>query len=268
MKNLCCIFIFIGSTLLSQQNHAAIATFDDLSLAANTAFDPQAVSQFVSGGLTFDHVWEFGCCWGGFSYSNKTDTTTAGFGNDRSAITGDGAGTGQDNYAVFTNAFSVATTLQFNQSTLVNSADFTNTTYAYLAMANGDDGNTPAFVKGPFQDADPLNGIAADYFRLTINGLDGLGNTISSTILSLAEGSNILDTWSSVDLSVLGTVSGLSFAFDSSDQSGGFINTPTYFAIDNINYQAVPLPGAGYLFLSGVAGLLLRNAGSIRSARC
>lgn len=257
----------LTSALLITQAQAAIVTFDDLTLATNSVYDPQVSSQFISGGLTFEHVYEYSCCWAGFTYSNKTDTSTAGFANDRSAITGDGAGAGEDNYAVFTNAYSVATTLQFAQSTQVNSVDLTNTTYAYLAMANGDDGNPSPIVKGAFQDADPANNIAADYFRLTINGLDTAGNTLSSTVFSLAEGSNVLSTWSTVDLSGLGAVNGLSFDFASSDSAAGFVNTPSYFAIDNISYQVVPVPAAAYLFFSGLVALASRKVIAARSAQ-
>ena len=43
----------------------------------------------------------------------------------------------------------------------------------------------------------------------------------------------IIDAWTAVDLSSLGQVKTVEFSVSSSD-TGDFINTPTYFAIDNI----------------------------------
>jgi hypothetical protein len=68
-------------------------------------------------------------------------------------------------------------------------------------------------------------------------------------------------------LSGLGAVNGLSFDFSSSDSAGGFVNTPSYFAIDNISYQAVPVPAAAYLFFSGLVALASRKAIVARNAQ-
>ncbi len=221
----------------ASSTQALVVDFDDNTLAADTFFNPAAAASFTSQGVNFDHAWNFGCCWGNFTYSNRTDTTTAGFTNDRSAITGDGAGAGQDNYGV---SFGGGAYIDFGQSTLVNSAELTNTTYAYLSMLNGD-----GFAK-QFE--------AGDFFRLTINGLDSGGGIISSVLFSLAEGTDLVDEWTFVDLSALGSVHGLSFDYSSSDVGQFGINTPTYFAIDNIDIQPVPAPGALILFASALAG--------------
>lgn len=229
-------------------SQAAMITFDENLLAPDTFFDPQANTSFISGGTSFEHNWNttFNCCWGNFTYSNKQDTTTVGFTNDRSAITGTGVGSGQDNYGVsFGNA-----SVSFNGATQVQSAYITNTTYSYLAMKNGDDGF--GGVKGPF--------VAGDFFTLTISGLDQNDNIISAFDFSLADGSNVLDSWALVDFSSLGTVYGLSFSYSSSDIGDFGINTPSYFAIDNIDIQAVPVPASAYLFLSALCGLMIRKA--------
>ena len=42
-----------------------------------------------------------------------------------------------------------------------------------------------------------------DFFRLTINGLDSGGGIISSVLFSLAEGADLVDEWTFVDLSAL-----------------------------------------------------------------
>lgn len=235
--------------VLAASANAVTVTFDDNVLAPDTFFDPQANATFTDGGITFDHSWNttFDCCWGNFTYSNRTDTTTAGFTNDRSAITGVGA-SGSSNYGV---SFGGGATIDFGPAVQLVGAEFTNTTYAYLSMLNGD-----ALV-----DAFDEN----DFFDLTINGLDGAGNVISSTVFALADGTDIVDQWTFVDLSVLGVVKGLSFSYSGSDSStfpsGTFLDIPTYFAIDNIEYQVVPVPAAGWLFLSALVALIARRNG-------
>ena len=235
----------ITALVSSTQAQAAIITFDDNALAADTFFAPGAQTSFTSGGVSFDHDWNWDCCWGNFTYSNKQDTTTAGFGNDRSAITGTGVGSGQDNYGIsYGNA-----SLNFAGATQVQSAYITNTTYAYLAVKDGNDG--AGYVKGPFTEG--------DFFTLTIDGLDQNDNVISTLDFSLADGSNVVDSWTLVDFSNLGTVYGLSFSYSSSDVGTFGINTPTYFAIDNIDIQAVPVPASALLFLSALTGLAIRK---------
>lgn len=247
--------IFMATLSLGAAAQAAVIDFDDNILAPDSFFDPQEDTVWTSGGASFEHSWNetFDCCWGGFTYSNREDTTTPGFLNDRSAITGDGVGSGQDNYAIGT-VGSGSPQLFFTQAKIVQGAYFTNTTYAYLAMANGDDGNTPAFVKGPFG--------AGDFFELTVTGLDAGGAALTSTSFLLADGANVTDTWVWQDLSVLGEVYGLEFSLDSSDVGPFGINTPGYFAVDDIS--VVPLPAAAWLFLSGLGVLALRR----RTAAC
>ena len=240
-------FIFLITSTALQ---AAVIDFDDNYLASNSFFDPQANTTWTSGGATFNHGWNdtYGCCWSGTTYSNQTDTTTAGFLNDRSAITADGVGAGQDNYAVLTSGIDDPE-ISFTSAQTVQGAYFTNTTYAYLAMAYGDDGNETPYVKGPFGED--------DWFKLIINGLDASGEVIGSIDFFLADGASIIDSWTWVDLSGLHEVHGLSFSLDSSDQGAFGMNTPAYFAVDSIS--VVPIPAAVWMFISGLGLLGLRS---------
>ena len=223
---------------------AAVIDFDDNALAPDSFFDPQAATDWASGSATFNQGWNFGCCWDGVTYSNKTDTTTAGFLNDRSAITGDGFGVGQDNYAiVYTGG--AAPLMQFSSAQTVLGGYFTNTTYAYLAMADGNDGNTPAFVSGPFGED--------DFFELTITGLDAGGEAMTAVSYRLADGADITDSWEWFDLTGLGQVYGLDFSLSSSDVGPFGMNTPAYFAMDSISI--VPVPAAVWLFISALSVL-------------
>lgn len=238
--------------LLSGASQAAtVASFDDLPLAPDSYFKPNATTTFQSGGASFHHDYtEFfpGCCWNGWSYSNKTDTSTPGFFNEASAITGGGVN-GSANYGV---AFLGEARISFAAPTSLAGAWFTNTTYAYLAMKNGDDGNDPAFVKGPFG--------PGDFFKLTVQGRNAADEVVMSLDILLADGADVLDEWRWVELEDLGAVSALTFFVSSSDSGAFGVNTPTYFAMDDLT--AVPLPPAAWLTLPG---LLVLGARARRS---
>jgi hypothetical protein len=116
-------------------------------------------------------------------------------------------------------------------------------------MENGDD-----FFATKFGGED---GDAADFFILTISGLDASEVVTGSVEFVLADyrfednaDDYIVTDWSWVDLSSLGSVSGLAFSLASSDTGGGFINTPAYFAMDDLVYT--PEPGSAALLLFGL----------------
>jgi hypothetical protein len=253
--------LIAGGLMASGMAQAAtpvVSTFDDLSLPANSHYMPGLSTSFVSGAASFNHSFtEYfpGCCWSGWTYSNETDATTPGYLNQFSAITGGGAG-GSANYAV---AYLGAPAITFAAPSIVNSLAVTNTTYAGLSMKLGD-----GFAKrfGGDDGTDP------DFFKLTITGLNAAGAVTGSVDTYLADfrfadsaQDYVLDQWRTVDLSALGTVQSLRFALASSDMGSFGINTPTYFAVDNLSVTAVPEPSAWALSLAGlfmVAGLRRR----------
>jgi len=202
--------------------------------------------------------------WSGWSWSNVTDTTTAGFGNQYASSTGGGSnGAGGvvagEKYAVsFGNDafFNVPTGMQ------LQSVDITNTTFAALAMANGDQ-----FTKK----FGGVSGNDADLFQVTLTGYDapgagtGSGNAIGSVTVDLADfrfADNsqdfILTDWQAVDLTSLAAASSIGLTYFSTDSGQFGINTPTYAAFDNLTFSAVPEPSAGCLSLIAI-GLLLRR---------
>ena len=103
-----------------------------------------------------------------------------------------------------------------------------------------------------------------DYFKLTITGITETGYTDNSVEFYLADfrfadndQDYIVDDWTWVDLSSLGNVIGLEFMIESSDVGAYGINTPGYFAMDNLNaVSAVPVPAAVWLLGSGFLGLI------------
>lgn len=247
-----------GALVALASTHAAAltATFEDLGLDPSPPGEfldpPTSGGSFVSGGVTFLNDGSFG----GFSASTTSDTTTPGFTNQYSNITGTGAA-GSSAFGI-ASAFSPVE-LAFTTPQTVLTAEFTNTTYAVLSMLNGD-----AFAKqfgGPTGDDE-------DFFLLTIEGLDGIGGTTGAVEFYLADyrfADNaldyIVDEWTTVDLDVLGPVNGLRFSVTGSDVGAFGLNTPAYFAIDDL--VTIPEPGTALLVGIGLAVL----AGRSRRAR-
>ncbi len=253
-----------ASTLLTlaftASTHAATITFESVPLGSPNG--PAGVwnGQAGTGALGVDDAvfsnsyTDFGggfSSWDGFAYSNLTDTATVGFGNQYSAYPGGGAG-GSSQYAI---GFDAAT-ISFGLTDLSGKgASISNTTYAALSMLNGD-----MFAKkfGGVSGNDP------DFFKLTLSGFAGGAATGTFVDFYLADfrfvdnsQDYIVNSWTNVDFSPLGTVDQVRFSFSSSDVGGFGINTPTYFALDNLT--AVPEPSALALLACGGIALAVRR---------
>jgi hypothetical protein len=208
-----------------------VATFDDVFLSPNSYWNGSDSSDGISsGGFYFPNNYNASWgSWSGFAVSNMKDSTTTGWGNQYSAITASGA-KNSENYAVgypFGNL-----SIQFENPILLSGFYVTNSTYAYLSMCDGD-----SYAKKFGGE----NGTDPDYFKLIISGTDIFGN-LKSVEFYLADFTfedatedYIIKNWEWIDLSSLGVVTGVSFGFESSDMSFGYINTPTYFCIDDFN---------------------------------
>ena len=235
-----------------------VSTFEDLGLPADSYSNDAPSGFFTSAGNSFNNTFSpnFGGIWSGWAISSMTDTTTPGYTNQYSAITGSGAD-GSQTYAVACTFGSSAD--PFNpSSSFVNlvpgtnpvSIELTNTTYAYLSMLNGDSFE-PAFGHG-------------DFFLLTISGYSGQGAQIGEVDFYLANflGTNsyIVNTWTNVNLSSLAGSSSLVFGLQSSQNDPIYgINTPAYFAADNFTVQTVPEPSSWLLCLTGVGIVVMRR---------
>ncbi|MEM8732934.1 MAG: DUF4465 domain-containing protein [Planctomycetota bacterium] len=241
---------------LTHSEAAIVVDFDDLDTTGGDSddyFDGHGAGategSWTTNGISFNTSQFLG----GWSYSNVNDTTTPGFTNQWASITGTDA-SGAGNY-VIGNAFNPSTAFfNFQSPSQLGSVLVSNATYAALSMEQGD-----SFAKqfgGPSGD-DP------DFFRVTFIGhgaADAMGDVTGTQEFFLADyrfADNsldyIVDTWEQLDLSALGTVQSVSIAFDSSDTGAAGINTPTYVAIDNLSFTAVPEPGS--LALVGFAGV-------------
>ena len=251
------VFAFSGVAL------AATSTFDDLVLPGpNTHYFPGGATSgalpFSSGGASFNHDYTNfgfpGCCSTGWSYSNHTDTTTPGFGNQYSAFAGSGQG-GTTNYAV---GFLGPLDLVLGAPVTLSGAYFTNTTYTALSMRDGD-----GFAKkfGGVSGNDP------DFFKLTITGFNGATATggVDFFLADYRFANNaqdyIVKDWTFVDLSSLGAVTRLGFALASTDNGAFGMNTPAYVAVDTLTTAPVPEPGQYAMMLAGLVflGVLRRK---------
>lgn len=236
----------------------SVATFEDLGLSPGSFLNSAGpTSRFLSGGNDFNSNFDptFNS-WSGWAISSTTDTTTPGFTNQYSAITGSGA----DGSATYAVAFTfgpgddlfhpAGSVVDLAPGTSPASVDVTNTTYAYLSMLNGD---SFAHKFGP-----------GDFFLLDVTGYSGAGGTgraVGTVDFYLADflGGNhsIVNTWQLLDLTPLAGAASLRFGLRSSDNNPDFgMNTPAYFAIDDLRTVAITaVPEASTLALT-VAGLL------------
>jgi hypothetical protein len=237
----------------------AVSDFEDLALSPESFYNgSDGAGGFSSGGTLFNNNYntDYGS-WDGFAYSNITDNQTPGFGNQYSAITGQGVD-GSGNYAVGYVGFTVPPTVTFPEPTAVTGFYVTNTTYAYFTMRLGD-----PFAKkfGGDTGNDP------DWFLLSITGNDSQGNPTGTVDFYLADyrfqdnsKDYIVNQWKWVDLSVLGQVKTLTFALSSSDVGDFGMNTPAYFAIDNLNAPQ-PFPVAS-IRANGASGAVTVSPGT------
>ncbi|MGV3610681.1 MAG: DUF4465 domain-containing protein [Fluviicola sp.] len=214
-----------------------VVTFDDLTLAPNSHWNGSDSSGgFTSGGVYFENSYT-GYWSGGFIYSNTNDVTTAGYTNDFSAFTGTG-GNGSANYAVNYGSSSI----DFGTEKVLSSIQLTNSTYAAISMRDGDAfGKVFGSVNGADGNPDGTNG--EDWFRLLIVGRDAQSAVTDTVIFYLADfrfadntQDYIVNTWQTVDLTSLGEIQFLEFELESTDIGAWGINTPAYFALDNITY--------------------------------
>ena len=235
--------------------HSATASvvvgFDDLSLASESFYNgSDGAGSFSSGGALFNNTFtDFGggfTGWTGWSYSNVTDNSTPGFTNQYSAITGGGAN-GSANFGVAFGTSPGDATIAWPQSMSPESIMVTNTTFAYLDMLSG---SPFSKVFGGESGDDP------DFFLLTITGLDIQGQSVGSVDFYLADFrfednalDVLVDTWTEVDLTSLDGAVQLSFGLESSDVGAFGMNTPAYFAIDNL--RLVPEPASLILLIFG-----------------
>jgi hypothetical protein len=241
---------------------AVVVDFEDVGkgLTANSYWNGANQSGgFTSGGLWFKNnynaTWY---SWDGWAYSNTTDTTTAGYGNQYSAYAGHGHADSAT-YGVSYKGFGEPASISNIPAGRLLGAYVTNTTYAALSMLQGDP-PPDAFAKkfGGATGNDP------DWFLLTVTGKNDDGQAVGTVDFYLADyrftdnsHDYIVNGWTWMDLSDLGTAGAtrLEFGVTSSDVGEWGMNTPAFFALDDLvlsdNVASVPEPAT--VLLAGMA---------------
>lgn len=232
---LMCILLFVTSCSKKEDVHVQTIDFESLTIPSVGYWNgSDATGSFTSSDMKFynqyNSDWK---SWSGFSYSQKNDVTTGDFTNEFSVV--DPANQ-KNKFAIFYPSFGGDIFGQFvnNEDFTIESVELCNSTYAALAMKNGN-----AFCKkfGGNMGTDP------DWFKVTINGYDHNDKLVGSKEVYLADfrfGDSskdfILNKWTTVDLTSLGKVNKITFTFASSDTGAYGINTPTYVCMDNLKY--------------------------------
>ena len=235
-----------------------VVNFEDLSLPGPNTYNNNS-GGFLSQGAGFNNTFDptFGD-WSGWTYSNVNDTSssTPDYSHQYGAITGSGVG-GAGNYGIAFTSFQNQAYVNLVAGTDPVSMAVTNTTYAYDSMTQGDQ-FAKQFGKG-------------DFFLLHIigySGLNGIGSTVGEVDFYLANytsnASLPVNVWSLVNLSKLAGSESLGFGLTSSDNGQFGMNTPAYFAMDNLDLKvrAVPEPASACLL-----GLAIVCCGTRRLVR-
>jgi hypothetical protein len=250
-----------------------VVDFEDLKVPVSGHFngDPGSLppgqsvnTPWTSAGVSFSNTFGIDSYggfdyeyWYGFSYSNAANTTNPAFENQYASYPGGGYQSSR--YAV---AYADGATITLPVATTVAGMWIANTTYAALTMRDGDQ----------YGFAAPLP--AGGWFATTATGkLAGVATDTATFYLADLRGGSapgIRATWAWFDLTALGTVDTIEFAFDGSDQGTFGLNTPAYFAMDDLTVTAVPEPATWPLLAAGAATMLLaarRSAWARRASR-
>lgn len=153
--------------------------------------------------------WGMGFGWNnGCAISNYVDATATSYQGQLSVP----ASNGSSNFVIVWDDNSY---LEFadGKARIIKSIDVINTSYA-LSNINKNCGD-------------------GYFFKAVATGYNGEEETGKVDIM-LAEGENVVDAWTRVDLSALGAVTKVVFTFDGSDRSSYGVSTPKYFALDNV----------------------------------
>lgn len=218
----------------------------------------QSVSTpWTSGGVAFSNTFGIDSYggfnyewWEGFSYSTVVNTADPAFTNQYASYPG--GGYQSTTYAVpHTEYNDYRPTVMLPVPTTVSGFRIANTTYTALTLRNGDQYGFSAPL--------PLGG----WFATTAIGRLGATTTGSATFfladLRGASPPGILATWEWFDLSSLGTVDRIEFEFSGSDVGPFGLNTPRYFALDDLTVAAVPEPAFSVVLASAGIALLIRR---------
>ncbi len=226
----------LATTNIFSQDSGDTLTFESFDLGTDDYYNgSDGNGDFTIGSFTltnsYNSEWD---SWSGFAVSKVQDIATAGFGNQYASFANGGAA-GSEKYGVWYNG-----TIEFGTAKVVKSLQVTNTTYAALSMRDGDSfGKQFGSPNNAAGDPDGTEG--KDWFLLQIIPLNENDELVGDTIdFYLADyrfdddtDDYIVNTWETIDLGNV-EASKLTFLLSSSDNGDWGMNTPGYFAIDNL----------------------------------
>lgn len=153
--------------------------------------------------------WGMGYGWDhGIAISNYVDATATGYDKQLSVPSSNGS----KNFAI---VWDDNSELKFadGKAHVVTSMDVVNTSYVLSNIKK--------------------NNGAGYFFKVVATGTQAGGKTTTMDIM-LAEGTNAVEAWKTIDMRQLGAVTKVVFTFDGSHRSEYGVSTPKYFALDNV----------------------------------
>ncbi len=237
MKQFFTLLFVAGCVATSAAAGLETATFENIDIPEGQEYLAPTDADFSaqSGSFTFNgalfesdgFTW-----WNGYAFSKITDNNYTSI--DDQYMSAPGGAYESTTYAVaFPEQYAID--VDIDGGAVIPGVFLTNSAYTYNAMAVGDN-FANKFEQG-------------DWFKLIITGHHA-DDTITDLDFYLADLRDedpakhyIINWWEWVDLTSLGEVTSLSFAFEGTDMSYGYLNTPTYFCLDNLGAER-PTPDA------------------------
>lgn len=159
--------------------------------------------------------------WSGFAISSRTATTF-----DAATLTPDqynnvpGKAHSGKNFCVIT---TYGEKISLGSGVVIKSLYFTNSAYTVNSILNGDNYSGDKFA-------------ANDWFKCTLTGEKADGTTVTKDI-DLAKDGGYVNDWQLLDLSDMGTITSLGFAFSGSRSNDYGVLTPAYICIDDVTVE-------------------------------
>ena len=217
--------VFVSCQKEGEVEDKTIATFEEAAISpakaeSYLAYTSDTTAFLKSGMYQVQQTVAYGGTYvTGAVVTNITSTNFKDYTDAYKSAAG-GAYAGK-NYVVWYEDGFTPTTVKLNAAAVVPGFYVCNNVYALSSMKNGDD-----IAGAPFKQG--------DFFKLIIGGkLEG--RAVNTTVeFFLGQDTQFVTDWTYVDLSKLGKVDELTFAFDGSRKGDWGLNTPTYFCFDNL----------------------------------
>jgi len=211
-------------------NPTTLVDFEGVKLNSKGYWEGSDLSgAFISINSIFKNSYNASwASWTGFACSSNIDTITSGFGNQYSSIAGAGALKSKQFAIAYDSAAFVCPANSYGNFS-IKSLYITNSTYTYLGLKKGNYGEGGIGKKF----------VTGDWFKVTIKGYKTniLTSSVEVYLADFRNGKSLIQKeWTKIDLSSLGQVDLVTFTFDSTDKSGGWLNTPAYACVDNIEF--------------------------------